>query len=103
MSLPTPSTPLDQRDPTNAPYRTSPRLAVDHLRRRGSKGDARVRSDVHVGAAPPAALDHAVAPISISTEATSDADFQSADAGGVDPDPRVALDDLREDVVAVWA
>src|SRR6266566_4263263 len=41
--------------------------------------------------------------ISISTEATSDADFQSADSGGVDPDPRITLDDLREDVVAVWA
>src|SRR5262249_39586269 len=27
----------------------------------------------------------------------------SADSGGVDPDPRIALDDLREDVVAVWA
>src|SRR5438876_6916502 len=34
---------------------------------------------------------------------TSDADFQSEDAGGVDPDPRITLDDLREDVVAVWA
>src|SRR5207302_9520454 len=43
------------------------------------------------------------APISISTEATSGADFQSADSGGVDPDPRITLDDLREDVVAVWA
>src|SRR5438309_5771081 len=43
------------------------------------------------------------APISISTEATSDADFQSADARGVDPDPRITLDDLREDVVAMWA
>jgi integrase len=41
----------------NAPYRTSPRLAVDHLRRRGRKVTTRVRSDVHVGAAPPAALD----------------------------------------------
>jgi hypothetical protein len=69
----------------NAPYRTSPRLAVDHLRRRGSKGDDARRSDVHVGAAPPAALDYAVAPISISTDATSDADLQSADSGGTDP------------------
>src|SRR6266404_2491620 len=43
------------------------------------------------------------APVSISAHATSDADFQSEDARGVDPDPRIALDDLREDVVAVWA
>src|SRR6266576_5255606 len=43
------------------------------------------------------------APISISTEATSDADLQSADSCGVDPDSRIILDDLREDVVAVWA
>jgi hypothetical protein len=57
----------------------------------------------HVGAAPPAALDYAVAPISISTDATSEADLQSADSGGVDPDPRITLDDLREDVVTVWA
>jgi hypothetical protein len=46
---------------------------------------------------------YVVAPISISTDATSDADLQSADSGGVDPDPRITLDDLREDVVAVWA
>ena len=32
-----------------------------------------------------------------------DGDLQSADSGGVDPDPRITLDDLREDVVAVWA
>src|SRR6266550_2561437 len=56
-----------------------------------------------LAAAPPSALDYAVAPISISADATSDADLESADSGGVDPDPRVTLDDLREDVVAVWA
>src|SRR5438034_11226436 len=39
----------------------------------------------------------------INTDATSGADLQSADSGGVDPDPRITLDDLREDVVAVWA
>src|SRR5438132_6759352 len=32
-----------------------------------------------------------------------DGDFQSADSGGVDPDPRVTLHDLREDVVTVRA
>src|SRR5206468_9811183 len=31
------------------------------------------------------------------------ADLERADSGGVDPDPRITLDDLREDVVAVWA
>ena len=50
-----------------------------------------------------AAVDYAVRTDPISTEATSDADLESADSGGVDPDPRIALDDLREDVVAVWA
>src|SRR6266568_3524194 len=50
-----------------------------------------------------AAIDHAVALISISGDATSGADLESADSGGVDPDPRITLDDLREDVVAVWA
>ena len=35
--------------------------------------------------------------------AVLDGDFQSADSGGVDPDPRITLDDLCEDVVAVWA
>src|SRR6187549_810252 len=76
---------------------------VARLQRGGRKVTAHVRSDVHAGAAPPAAVDYAVRTDPISTEATSDADLESADSGGVDPDPRVTLDDLREDVVAVWA
>src|SRR5262249_7710441 len=32
-----------------------------------------------------------------------DGDFQGADSGEVDPDPRITLDDLRERVAAVWA